>query len=100
LFKIASAEKGQFGRFNYGFYCHGCSEFFAIAVLPAGYETEGSLVALEFDPGSKYECPHCNLMQHQSATDIVKVVLNQENRRKPPPWHQDAPPPEHRDDTD
>ena len=74
-------EKRQLGKYNVGFYCTNCQEFFALAVRD---EPPGEPIEFISDGEPLFECPFCHHRQRRQVSEIASLVLTEATKRKPP----------------
>lgn len=76
----AATVKRQLGRQNYGLYCNGCDEFFALAVSDPLKATDLEIVS---DGEPMFECPFCHLRERRQPSEIAQVMLTERLKRRP-----------------
>lgn len=73
----------ELGQLNFGFYCDGCDEFVAVAVLPPQALGKADEIEFHADGPVFFDCPACSHLQQKATTDIVWLILTADNQKRP-----------------
>jgi len=75
----------ELGRFNIGFYCVSCKEFFAFVVVQPKDEPKTEHIGFRADGPILFACPFCHREQRREISEIASFHLTAANQRRPPP---------------
>ena len=76
--------KRQIGKLNFGLYCVKCSEFFALLVVVPKDESKMEHIEIISDGDPLFECPFCHQQQRRQVSEIARIRLTENNKRKSP----------------
>jgi hypothetical protein len=79
--KPNATQKRQIGKYNWGFYCTKCNEFFAFAVAD---NPPAEPIEFISDGEPLWECPLCHHPQRRQVSEIASLYLTEATKRKPP----------------